>query len=294
MIEQKILFMKISTLLIATMAFISMDAQEIVNIPVSESPQDIIWENAESQYFNTIWQTETVGNVSEPTMEVFRPEEGKENGTSVVICPGGGMYLLSIYSEGNDVAKWLAKRGVTAFVLKYRLVPTGENGAQDLNDDGNQVIPKAKNLLKYAHQDALNAIRHIRLNSEKYKIDSEKIGLMGFSAGGAVVMDATYRCDSGSKPNFIAPIYAWMNIVEPSDAPQDAGPMFVACATDDPLMLAPASVNLYSDWIKKGKPAELHMFAKGGHGFGMKTQNLPSDQWIDRFGEWLGIMGFMQ
>ena len=280
--------------LLLSMSFLKTNSQEIVKIPTSGTPEDVIWENEERQFYNTIWETETVGNVTEPTMEVFRPEAGKANGTSVVICPGGGMYLLSIYSEGNEVAKWLAKEGVTGFVLKYRLVPTGDNGAEDLENDGAEVIPKAKNMLKYAREDALNAIRHIRFNSEKYGVDANKIGIMGFSAGGAVTMDVVYKCDEGSKPNFIAPVYAWMNIVDDLSPPEDAGPIFVVCASDDPLLLAPASVDLYNDWMKVGKSAELHMYSKGGHGFGMKVQDLPSDQWIERFREWLDVMGFME
>lgn len=280
------------------MSFLKTNSQEIVKIPTSGTPEDVIWENEERQFYNTIWETETVGNVTEPTMEVFRPEAGKANGTSVVICPGGGMYLLSIYSEGNEVAKWLAKEGVTGFVLKYRLVPTGDNGAEDLENDGAEVIPKAKNMLKYAREDALNAIRHIRFNSEKYGVDANKIGIMGFSAGGAVTMDVVYKCDEGSKPNFIAPVYAWMNIVDDLSPPEDAGPIFVVCASDDPLLLAPASVDLYNDWMKVGKSAELHMYSKGGHGFGMRVQDLPSDQWMSDFGSgwmswvlWSRLMG---
>ncbi len=112
--------------LLLSMSFLKTNSQEIVKIPTSGTPEDVIWENEERQFYNTIWETETVGNVTEPTMEVFQPEAGKANGTSVVICPGGGMYLLSIYSEGNEVAKWLAKEGVTGFV--FLLI----NGLSDL------------------------------------------------------------------------------------------------------------------------------------------------------------------
>lgn len=268
-------------------------AQEIVEIPISDAPMDVKWEKPESSYFNSVWQTQTVGNVSKPTMEVFRPEADVANGTSMVICPGGGMYLLSIESEGNQVAEWLAKKGVTAFVLKYRLVPTGENGAMDLNTDGAKVEEKASHMLKFAHKDALNAIEHIRTNATQYNIKKDQIGLMGFSAGGAVTMEATYKSNESNRPDFLVPVYAWMNIVEEQDTPSYNPPINVVCATDDPLFLAAGSVKLYSDWIENGATAELHMYAKGGHGFGMRTQDLPTDKWIERVGEWMDVMGYM-
>tara|TARA_B100000497_G_C7649112_1_gene390422 strand:- start:573 stop:1433 length:861 start_codon:yes stop_codon:yes gene_type:complete len=280
--------------IIVLMISVSISAQEIVQIQVNNSPSDVEWPNEESSYFNNTWQTQTVANVSIPTMEVFRPDPAKANGTSMVICPGGGMYLLSIESEGNQVAKWLTDQGVTAFVLKYRLVPTGDDGAEDLSDDGMGVGKKASNMLKYAHEDALNAITHIRKNVQEYGVESDKIGLMGFSAGGAVTMEATYKSQEVNRPNFIVPVYAWMSIVAEQEVPDYKPPMNAVCATDDPLFLAPASVELYSDWIKKGATAELHMYAKGGHGFGMKTQNLPTDKWIERVGEWMDTMGYMK
>lgn len=261
--------------------------QEIVKLPVESQPEGVKWERKESSCFNSIWETQTVANVSSPIMEVFRSAPEKNTGAAVVICPGGGMYLLSIESEGNQVARWLADRGVTAFVLKYRLVPTGDNGVLDLNNDGPMVEKKAKKLLEYAHRDALNAIEHIRSNSDKYAIDPGKIGLIGFSAGGAVTMEATYKSQEINRPDFIGPVYAWMNIVAEQEVPEYDPPAFIVCATDDPLFLAPGSVKIYSDWIKSGCTAELHMYSKGGHGFGMKKQNLPSDRWIERFREWM-------
>lgn len=282
-----ILFFLILLFILPTMA------QKIIKLPVTEKDETVDWAKKEKDYFSEIWQTQVVTNVFKPTMEVFKPEQENNTGAAVVICPGGGMYALSINSEGNDVAKWLAKRGVTAFVLKYRLVPTGEDGTADLNTDGARVIIKAGNLLPLAISDGLNAVEYVRTNAAKYGIDTNKIGIMGFSAGGAVTMGVTYNYEEKNKPNFIVPVYAWMDILPMSAAPKDAGPIFVVCATDDPLNLAPASVNLYNSWLTEGKSAALHMYSKGGHGFGMRKQNLPSDQWIDRFGEWLAIEGFM-
>ncbi len=268
-------------------------AQKTIKLPVSEKDETVDWAKKEKDYFSEVWQTQVVTNVSKPTMEVFKPTAENNSGAGVVICPGGGLYALSINSEGNDVAKWLAEKGVTAFVLKYRLVPTGEDGTADLNTDGARVIIKAGNLLPLSISDGLNAIEYVRTNADKYGIDSTKIGIMGFSAGGAVTMGVTYNYEEKNKPNFIVPVYAWMDILPMSPAPKDAGPIFVVCATDDPLNLAPASVNLYNSWLNAGISAALHMYSKGGHGFGMRKQNLPSDQWIERFGEWLAIEGFL-
>ncbi len=269
-------------------------AQEIVELSINEENQMSIWKGDEKDYFSEIWQTQVVTNVSKPTMEIFRPDSAIANGTSVVICPGGGLYALSINSEGNDVAKWLTQQGVTAFVLKYRLVPTEEDAVQQLSVDGAEVPEKAKKVLPLSVEDALNAIDYVRTNANSFGINPDKVGLMGFSAGGAVTMAATYSAEEKNKPNFIAPVYAWMEIVPDSEVPVDAPPAFIVCASDDPLRLAPASVKLYSDWLMKGKIAELHMYAKGGHGFGMRKQNLPSDTWIERFGEWLTVMGWME
>lgn len=277
--------------------FISMlnpsSSQEVIELPISLANDSISWLHPEKEYFSQIWQTEVVTNVSKPSLSVFRPKEGTSNGTAVIICPGGGMYALSINSEGRQVAQWLADRGVTAFVLKYRLVPTGDDGTMDLNTDGANVLRRAGTLLPLAVDDALNAITFVRDNADDYGIASDRIGLMGFSAGGAVTMGVTYACEVANRPDFISPIYAWMNIVPKTSIPKNAPPIFVACASDDPLRLAPASVQLYQEWLGNGKTAELHMYAKGGHGFGMRVQNLPSDQWIEHFGAWLDGQGLL-
>ena len=293
---QKVQAMKFSflcLLLFLTNFNIHLNSQEVIDLPINLNDVDIEWPADEKQYHSKIWDTEVVTNVVKPTMMVYHPAENRSNGTSVIICPGGGLYALSIQSEGIQVAEWLAKKGVTSFVLKYRLVPTGEDGTMDLNTDGPNVINKVKRVLPMSVSDAFNAIEHVRSNAEKYNIDPTKIGLMGFSAGGAVTMAATYTCTGDQCPDYIAPVYAWMDVVGEHDVPVGAPPIFVVCASDDPLRLAPGSVQLYSDWLEAGKEAEMHMFAKGGHGFGMRTQNLPSDKWIEYFAAWLDGKGWL-
>lgn len=262
-------------------------AQEIVQVP-HENAAGTTWEGGEKAYFSDLWQNDVVTNVSVPTMEVFRPEN--PNGTSVIIAPGGGLYALSITSEGTDVAKWLNEKGITAFVLKYRLVPTGEDGVQEITNDGakNPAIigQRVMPVLPYSYADGLSAIAYVRKNAESFKIDPKKVGFMGFSAGGAVTLGVAYNYTEANRPDFLVPVYAWTLVMPVQEVPADAPPMFVICASDDPLGLAPGSIELYSSWLKANKPVGLHMYAKGGHGFGMKKQGLPSDHWIERFYDW--------
>ena len=281
-----------SLLLLPMIGTLNLHGQEIVKLPILLKNDSIQWETKEEQFFSKAWNTEAVSNVIEPSMEVFRPE--KPNGTAIVICPGGGLYALSIESEGNMVARWLAKRGVTAFVLRYRLVPTQKDATVQIGEEWQNVLTRAKPILPLAVSDGLQAINHIRTNASEYGIKKEQIGIIGFSAGGAVTMGVTYACKGENCPNFIGPVYAWMDVVDPQEMPKDAPPMFLVCASDDPLNLAPASIQLYNDWWNAKKEVELHMYAKGGHGFGMRTQNLPSDQWIERFGEWLQSKGWIE
>ncbi len=281
---------KIFCVLIVFLPAKASQGQVIPLPPISQ--QDVSWSTAEREYFSDIWKNPIVTNVAEPSITHFAPTAEKATGTAVIICPGGGLYALSIESEGTQVAQWLADHGVHAFVLKYRLIPTGEEAISEMQQPGSGLYEKADKVLPLATEDALNAIQHVRENAAHFGVDPQKIGIIGFSAGGAVTMSTTYQYDEATRPNFIGPIYAWMNVVAELGVPDDAPPMFAMCATDDPLQLAPASVKLYQDWIEAGKSAELHMYAQGGHGFGMKKQDLPSDHWIERLHEWMGTQGF--
>ena len=270
-----------------------MVAQDVIQLPIEIADPDIQWHTEERQFHSTIWDTDVVTNVAEPSMIVYAPEGEAISDLALIICPGGGLYGHSIMSEGIEVAQYLNEFGVTAFVLKYRLVPTGEDGTKEVMTDGPQVEVKAKQLLPLATSDAAQAIKYVRDNAETFGINPNKIGLMGFSAGGAVTMSLTYSASKDTRPNFIAPIYAWMNIVESGSVPPWPLPAFIACATDDPLRLAQASVQIYQDWVEKRQPAELHMYAEGGHGFGMRKQDLPSDLWIVQFKDWLVGQGLL-
>jgi acetyl esterase/lipase len=269
---------------------LSSAAQQVIPLKQGKS-SDLVYQNAEKRFYSKAWQTEVITNVSVPELLVFEPETAQKNGTAVVIAPGGGLYALSINSEGIDVAKWLTEHGITAFVLKYRLVPSGEDGSAEFGNEyesnPEKTLEKVKKILPYAIEDGLNSIAYIRKNAVKYGINPNKIGFMGFSAGGAVNLGVVYNYTKDTRPDFIAPIYAWTSAMPVKPAPEDAPPLFLVCASNDGLGLASGSIDIYNSWYKRGISSELHMYAKGNHGFGMKTQNLPSDHWIERFYEWM-------
>ncbi|KPM46816.1 1,4-beta-xylanase [Jiulongibacter sediminis] len=260
-------------------------------IPLDHKPvPGVSYENPEKQFYSEAWQTQVVTNVSKPVLMVYEPEEGKKNGTSVIIAPGGGLYGLSINSEGIDVAKWLNEKGITAFVLKYRLVPTGEDGSTEIgvemrNSPGT-LFRKVAEVLPYSVNDGLTAIGYVRTHAKEMGIDPGKIGFMGFSAGGAVTMGVAYNYTKDSRPDFLVPVYAWTTAQPVRTAPQDGPPMLLVCATDDGLGLAAGTIDIYNSWYTQNLTVGLHLYSKGDHGFGMKKQGLPSDHWIERFYDW--------
>jgi len=282
--------MKKSLLLPAlVMIFNLSHAQEVIPLKFKVN-EGVSYVNAEKKYYSEAWQTTVVTNVSVPTLTVFQPSEDKRNGTAMIIAPGGGLYGLSINSEGVDVAHWLVAKGVTAFVLKYRLVPSGEDGTTEISElmgkDPAALMKKVSEVLPYSVQDGLNAVAYVRENAKKYGIEPDKIGFMGFSAGGAVTLGVGYQCNTLNRPDFLAPIYPWTTAMPVQIPAENAPPIFIVCATNDGVGLAPGAVDLYRSYLDKGISAELHMYSQGDHGFGMKVQGLPSDGWIERFYDW--------
>ena len=252
------------------------------------------WEETISE--KNLFNTKVIYNVSRPSITAYIPEN--PNGTSIIIAPGGAFHTLSIDSEGNDVAKWLNEKGVTAFVLKYRLARSFTNDPvkeimgkmsnfKKLDEENNAVVPLATN-------DGMTAVKYIREHAAEYKIDSKRIGFIGFSAGGTVTMSVVYSADDASRPNFVAPIYAYENAIIGSNIPKEKTPIFVAVASDDQLGFMPHSINIYKKWFDAKQPAELHIFEKGGHGFGMRKTNTSSESWIENFGNWLKMQGYLK
>lgn len=272
-------------------------AQKSIPLPITPTV-GVIWEGSEKNYYSETWQTAVITNVSVPTLEAFLAPDSINTGTAVIIAPGGGLYAHSIESEGNMVARWLNKRGINAFVLKYRLVPTSEDGVIQLNQDSERdpvgFIAGVKKVLEFSIQDGLNAVAYLRRHAQELNINSANIGFMGFSAGGAVTMGVNYKAREATLPNFLVAVYPWADVMPVQSPKEDAPPLLVICASDDPLNLAAPAVDLYTAWLQKKRPVALHMYSKGGHGFGMRKKGLPSDQWIQRFYDWSVAEGFVK
>ena len=270
--------------------------QKVIQLYDGPAPGSESWNWNEAENDNNSWQTKVVYNVTKPTLTVFVPEVDKANGTAVIIAPGGGFHALSINSEGLDVAKWLVQKGVTCFVLKYRLVhvlsndPTaefaGKMGKKEFDDDVSKVMP-------LVIADGRNAIAWVRKHAAEYKIEANRVGIMGFSAGGTVASSTLFGYTKENRPDFAAPIYPFFPSAMIGSVANDAPPIFIVTATDDGFGLAPHSIDLYNKWLSTKHDAELHMYARGNHGFGMRKQNLPTDNWIERFYDWLGMEGLL-
>lgn len=237
-------------------------------------------------------------NVTVATLTPFLPVPAKASGAAVIVAPGGGFRTLSMENEGWQVAEALATKGVAAFVLKYRLNQT----AADLNEFANPTSPRSRSGLRSGRPspaemaariapqvaDANAAFALIRENSEKWHVDPDRIGMIGFSAGAMLTM-TTALSGGESKPAFIASIYGGLNAVE---VPADAPPLFVAIAADDPLF--PVGFGLIESWRRANRPVELHYFERGGHGFGMYQKSTTSTGWFDAYVRWLGMHGYLK
>ncbi len=251
------------------------------------------WTQVEKEIKHPTDTIQIVVNVTQPTLTAYLPDPAVANGTAVIICPGGAYHLLAIDHEGREVAAWLTARGFAAFVLKYRLIGTGDDLMIQIRENLGDPSKRAalmQSVRPLILADAQQSIRLVRQRAAEWKIAPDRIGIMGFSAGGMVTSSVALQHASESRPDFAAVIYG-----APGEAvavPADAPPLFLLCADDD-LMASTCSVQLYSTWKAAGHPVELHIYAKGGHGFGMHTQNLPSDGWIERFREWMAMLGLM-
>jgi acetyl esterase/lipase len=233
----------------------------------------------------------TVTNITEPTLTIFRPE--KPNGTAVVVAPGGGFRFLSIKHEGTQVCEWLNSLGVTAGLLTYR-TPTNTESA-----------PYEKPV-----QDAQRALGLFRHRASELGL--KQIGLLGFSAGANLAGHAAWdrgertypqkpEFDENARPDFLIFIYGG-GFLDPADksnfrpgfsVPADAPPAFFLVAHDDKTNPIETTM-LYLEYKKRKIPSEVHIFAQGGHGFGMRKDGHPINEWPRRCGEWLGTMGWLK
>ena len=243
------------------------------------------------------WGDPFVRNVSRATLTPFLPDAAKATGAAVIVAPGGGFRILSMGNEGWEVAKALNDRGVAAFVLKYRLMPTAPEWAEF--ERGNPLTapapgaapgaPPARPSMALPLADATAAFKLVRARAREWNIDPQRVGMVGFSAGAGTTMAATLQ-SSENKPAFIAPIYGRLTAVE---VLADAPPMFVALAADDPLF-GKSDFGLISAWQSAGRPVEFHLYQNGGHGFGLGNPGKTSTGWFPQFMLWLESNGMLK
>ena len=225
-----------------------------------------------------------VKHINYPTLTAYFPPKEKANGPAVIICPGGGHRLLVINAEGTEPALYLNNIGVTVFVLKYRL-GREENSPYSVE--------------KHPKEDALRAIRLVRSNAAKWNINSNRIGMLGFSAGGEVVSMVAYENGDddpnakdqvdrlNGKPDFQILVYPGPLFI-PDSVNSNAPPLFMVAANDDECCSAPV-VKLLQAYRAAKVPVEVHLFPHGGHGFNMGNRSLSAaiKGWPQRMADWM-------
>jgi endo-1,4-beta-xylanase len=231
-----------------------------------------------------------VSSIHRPSLTPYLPPKNKATGAAVIIAPGGGHRELWVDHEGHNLARWLSARGIAAFVLKYRL-------AREANS--------TYRIDEHALADAQRAIRLVRSRAGEWGISPSRIGVMGFSAGGEVAALASLRFDAGNKeafdpidressrPDFQALIYPGSSgrIVPTKDSP----PAFLVCGYKDRPDISRGLAEFYLKFKDAEVPAELHIYAGSGHGFGVRERNRSaSGSWPARFEEWLADLRLLQ
>ena len=229
-----------------------------------------------------------VTNVTVPTITVFRPPAGQGNGAAMLVLPGGAFRALAWDLDGVEVGQWLAARGVTAFVLRYRVRPPGPSapsGPETLD----AFLVRTRAARDIAVADAQQALRVIRANAAKYGIKADRVGAFGASAGAMTVIDLALAPDAAARPDFAV---AASGAAPPEAGPATAAPpLFIVAAQDDPQVPVARSAELYARWTRAGRPAELHLYEKGGHGFGLRRRGQPADLWPQALEAWLAARG---
>ena len=238
-------------------------------------------------------------NVTEATLTPILPDPAKATGTAVIVAPGGGFRTLSMENEGWAVARALADRGVAAFVLKYRLNQTPSDMAgfeasmrQMFSGAARPTRPSPDaQLAGLAPQitDARAAFALVRKRAAEWKVDPNRVGMVGFSAGAMLTM-ATTVAGVDAKPAFIGNIYGPLSAMT---IPADAPPLFVALAADDPLF-GNIDYGLVNAWRTAKRPVEFHLYEQGGHGFGMYPKETTSTGWFDAFVSWMTMHGYLK
>ncbi|MCC6281144.1 MAG: alpha/beta hydrolase fold domain-containing protein [Saprospiraceae bacterium] len=269
-------------------------AQQTVRLYNGPAPGSESWKNPERTDTIPGANVVFVSNITDPTLTIYKAK--KPNGTAVIVCPGGAFRGLAIQHEGHAVAEWLNSKGITALVLKYRVVnaPPGFDPQfmQDMQT-GNSARIDSINMpfVPLAVADGHEAVRYTRRHAAELGIEPNRIGMIGFSAGGTLIASVAQTYNRESRPDFVAPIYAYTPAILGAAVPQSAPPMFLAMAGDDPIAFG--NPDLYKKWRDAGRKAEIHVYSSGGHGFGLRKQGLPSDSWIIDFETWLDMQNLL-
>ncbi len=262
----------------------------------------------------------TITNVTVPELEVFVPEH--PNGSAMVVCPGGGFYMLSYSNEGTKVAKRLNEQGITAFVLKYRLNPffkadgskyenagemmiefftrflfpvreriAREQGIAPENVEIASAINSAEDIdTRWAYADADRAMEIVRAGADKWGIDTDRIGIIGFSAGSMTAMNQALNHNEATRPNFVGAIYT--GVAEGFKLPEDAAPLFMCSPVNDVFLPQETSRALQA-WREAKVPVELHYYSKCGHGYGATMQNASCDLWMEQLFAFMKDVNFI-
>ncbi len=293
--------------------------QPTIKIWPGAAPGSEDWSQPEGVMKGT--DTDRVVNVVTPTLIAYLPEKSKATGTGVIIAPGGGFSYLAIDKEGTRVASWLQEKGITGFVLKYRVRQMkpediaafqarrggGAEGAR--GNPGQTAAPGGRagappragapaagggrsmdDVGQYGIADGIQALELLRQRAGEFGLSPDRIGIVGFSAGAMVASGVLLQGEPASRPAFAAPIYGGPFGAVPS-IPQNLPPVFLAWAQDDTTAGA-ACARFYAALTAAGSRPEVHIYRAGGHGFGMAKQGTTSDHWIEEFHYWLDAQGF--
>ena len=266
---------------------------EVVRLWPGQAPGTESWRGPEQTVdaeLPNVGKVHILTNVTVPTVTVFRPAAGKANGTGVIVVPGGAFRALPWDLDGLETARWLTDRGVTAFVLKYRVRPPDRAApAGDGSFDGFARATAGARAIAVA--DAGQAMRVVRAQAARFGVAPGKIGMIGFSAGAMTTLLVALDGDPSVRPDFAVSLYG--ALLSDRAPPKGAPPVFVVAAQDDPQVPPARAVEIFQRWTKAGLPAELHLYETGGHGFAFRADHLPSHSWPAAFEAWLASRGYL-
>ena len=252
---------------------------QVIKLWPGVAPGSEGWTQKEKSVANTPLGT-VVFDVVTPTLTAYLPDPKHATGTGIIVAPGGAFVALAMDLEGVGAARWLQRRGIAAFLLKYRIVEKRAEGIPEMDMD---------TAGRYGIADGIQALKVVRDHASEWGISADRVGFLGFSAGGMVASGALLQKDVAARPNFAALIYGAPFGVMPA-IPAKLPPIFMAWAQDDAVALQP--VLAFRDaLLAAGQKPEIHAFSAGGHGFGTRKQGTSSDHWIDELYYWLEAQG---